>query len=156
MPLFGMYRGGECWGGSGTAASVTAGRAAAQCNIPCPTQDEGETQPCGGLSGLLLFSQTLGPYNVAAGRPAYASSVTRQGNSGYWSYAQGTSLLTDGRPLDNDTLTTNMCITTAKQVCAGGVPLCPVSRRIIACSKCLLYSPPSSGAPALDHRWPWH
>ncbi|KAG2427400.1 hypothetical protein HYH02_014620 [Chlamydomonas schloesseri] len=115
MPLFGLYRGGECWGGSGTAASVTAGRAAAQCNIPCPTQDEGEAQPCGGLSGLLLFSQTLGPYNVAAGRPAYASSVTRQGNSGYWGYAQGTSLLTDGRPLDNDTLTTNMCITTAKQ-----------------------------------------
>ncbi|KAG2451066.1 hypothetical protein HYH02_004334 [Chlamydomonas schloesseri] len=116
MPLFGLYRGGECWGGNGTAASVKAGRAAAQCNIPCPMQDEGETQPCGGLSGLLLFSQTLAPYNnVAAGRPAYASSVTRQGNSVDWSYAQGTSLLTDGRPLDNDTLTTNMCITTAKQ-----------------------------------------
>lgn len=61
---------------------------------------------------------------MAQGRPAYASSVTRPGGSAGWGYAQGTALLTDGRPMANETLSINMCITTAKQVGAGAGKRC--------------------------------
>lgn len=116
--LYGLISGSECWAGLGTAAAVTTGlQYGTDCSIPCPYQPYGEQQPCGGASDMLLFSQTLGDYNVARGRPARASSPTLVGG-GTVEFKEGYGLgpLTDGAPMQGGTVTNQQCVTTTAQV----------------------------------------
>jgi hypothetical protein len=54
--------------------------------------------------------------NAAFGAPVFASSVLRKGYDTEFSTAPSQSILTDGRPLQNDTLGAGFCVTTAKMV----------------------------------------
>jgi hypothetical protein len=64
MPLFGLARGGECWGGFDSPAELVvewggphAAAWGGSCGLPCPAQTEGEPAPCGGPDSAAVFYQ---------------------------------------------------------------------------------------------------
>ncbi len=66
---------------------------------------------------MLLFSQTLGDYNVARGRPARASSPTLIGGGTVeFREGSGLGLVTDGAPVQGVNATNQQCVTTTAQV----------------------------------------
>lgn len=58
--------------------------------------------------------------NYALNAPVFASSVVRKGFDSAFSPAPFQRILTDGRPMLNDTLTSGFCVTTAKMVSHAG------------------------------------
>jgi hypothetical protein len=89
MPLFGLARGGECWGGFGGPGDLESawdGPSAAawgrSCGLPCPAQTEGEAAPCGGPDSAAVFYQVSSRLDMTRDEPEVRT--LHAGSAAHW------------------------------------------------------------------------